>query len=74
MQQPDALISLICRKFVCDKYQGVSYHEIPLAFPETHDEIVRKTEAVLKQYNGGAGARAQRVRMVVVDSIASLPG
>ncbi|GHJ85264.1 hypothetical protein NliqN6_1666 [Naganishia liquefaciens] len=61
-------------KFVCDKYQGVTYHEIPLAFPETHDEIVRKTESVLKEYNGGAGARAQRVRMVVVDSIVSLPG
>jgi hypothetical protein len=61
------------RKFICDKYKGVEYHEIALAFPESHDEIVHKTEAVIKEYNTDS-AKPKRVRMVVVDSIASLPG
>lgn len=56
---------------MCDKYKGVEYLEIPLNFPETHEEIVRKTEGVFKTY---ADAVGKRVRMVVVDSIASNPG
>lgn len=59
------------RKFICDKNEGVDYVEIPLNFPETHDQIVKKTEAALKQYGPGS---KQRVRMVVVDSIVSNPG
>lgn len=61
------------RKFICDKYKGVEYLEIPLALPESHDEIVGKTEAVIKESNTDL-AKPKRVKMVVVDSIASNPG
>lgn len=43
----------------------------------THDEIVAKTEEVLSAYNvkgGGDLKEGKRVRMVVVDGIASMPG
>ncbi|KAI5451918.1 hypothetical protein NCC49_001219 [Naganishia albida] len=58
-------------KYICDKHEGVECVEIPLNFPETHDQIVQKTENVLKKYGPGS---EQRVRMVVIDSIASNPG
>lgn len=73
-------------KHVCDTHDGVRIEIVDVKFPCLHSEIVAATEAVLKKYNkptgatrGGAGANPEglgkeRVRLVVVDSIASAPG
>jgi len=75
-------------KYVCDRNPGVKLETILVEFPCYHSEIIEKTQAVLEKYNqptsnvrGGSeppvavGVNAnERVRMVVIDSIASAPG
>lgn len=74
-------------KHICDKYKGVRIEIVDTPFPCLHSEIVDATEAALAKYNAPTGltrgaeapavARglgAERVRLVVVDSIASAPG
>ncbi|KAL1412461.1 hypothetical protein Q8F55_000206 [Vanrija albida] len=74
-------------KYTCDRNPGIRLEIIQLTFPTTHAEIVEKTEALFKKYNQKAkGPRGdsvpnavavdgkERVRMVVIDSIASNPG
>lgn len=75
-------------KYICDKHPGVKLHVIDLTFPIAHSEIVAQTEAVFAQYNQVAiphfsgiskatplcRANCTRVKMCVVDQIASLPG
>ncbi|EIW69330.1 hypothetical protein TREMEDRAFT_43923 [Tremella mesenterica DSM 1558] len=71
-------------KFICDKYPGVSLEQISITFPCSHEEVVKKTEDVLGRYNQQVnptqleikpvGRGEKRVRMVVVDQIASNPG
>lgn len=74
-------------KYTCDRNPQLRLEVIELTFPTTHAEIVAKTEAVFKKYNQKAKAPRgdsvpkpaavdgkERVRMVVIDSIASNPG
>ncbi|KAL7420902.1 hypothetical protein Q5752_004856 [Cryptotrichosporon argae] len=73
-------------KYICDKHPGVRLEVVDVAFPCAHADVVRQTEAVLSRYNElapldlsglpravGRNVHA-RVRAVVVDQIASLPG
>jgi hypothetical protein len=68
-------------KYICDVHP-VTIQVVDLTFPCPHSEILRKTEEVLERYNEeqpeegkprGKSAK-ERVKMVVVDSIASNPG
>ncbi|KLT45811.1 PLP-dependent transferase, partial [Cutaneotrichosporon oleaginosum] len=73
-------------KHVCDTHEGVRIEVVNTTFPCAHSDIVEATEAVLKKYNKPVSApgdgpvvpqgveKDERVRVVVVDSIASLPG
>lgn len=73
-------------KHLCDRNPGLNLEIIEISFPCSHESIIKKTEEVLAKYNETAtpsytgeskptGRNAhQRVRMVVVDSIASMPG
>lgn len=63
-------------RYTCDANPGVKLVVIPLTFPLPHAEIVRQTEDVFRKYNahGGDAEESGRVRMVVVDGIASNPG
>lgn len=73
-------------KHLCDRNPGLSIETIDLTFPCSHAEILRKTEEVIKKYNEEAtpsytgeskptGRNAHsRIRMMVLDSIASNPG
>lgn len=73
-------------KYVCDRHAGVRLEVIPVTFPTTHAAIVEATAALFRKYNHSvprnydaltgtpAPFRGERVRLVVVDSIASAPG
>lgn len=72
-------------KYVCDRHAGVRLEVIPVAFPMTHAELVGRTRALLSRYNatlpqgyealhGRQGLTGERIRLIVVDSIASAPG
>jgi kynureninase len=75
-------------KHVCDTHEGVRIEVVPTTFPCAHSELVEATEVLLKKYNKPTGAtrggdgpvvsqgvgKDERVRVVVVDSIASVPG
>jgi hypothetical protein len=72
--------------YTCDRNPGVTLDTIQVAFPCSHDKIVKQTEAYLSKWNTEAKqsedgrvnavgrGEHQRVRMVIVDSIASNPG
>lgn len=73
-------------KHLCDRYPKIRLEIIICTFPCLHADIVKATEDVLAKHNkpaaqsGSTPLRAEgvkadeRVRMVVVDSIASVPG
>lgn len=75
-------------KHIADKYEGVRIEIVDVAFPCLHSEIVEATEKALATYNkptglsrGGETAAVargvnekERIKLVVVDSIASAPG
>lgn len=75
-------------KHLCDRNPGIRLEVIITKFPCYHSEIVEATEAVLAKYNKPTGnvrggdapptatglSDKERVRMVVVDGIASVPG
>jgi hypothetical protein len=73
-------------KFTCDQHPEINLDIIDLAFPMSHDAIVKETEKALATYNEPAipnytgqpkaagKTPGDRVRLVVVDSIASNPG
>ncbi|ORY28005.1 pyridoxal phosphate-dependent transferase [Naematelia encephala] len=73
-------------KFICDSNPGVTLEVIDVTFPCSHADVVRKTETVLAKYNkvtkpnytGEARPEGlssdKRVRMLVLDAIASNPG
>jgi kynureninase len=75
-------------KYYCDRHPGIKLEIILVAFPCYHSQILKQTEDVLAKYNkpasnvrGGSepaiavGVTAnERVRMLVIDSIASTPG
>jgi hypothetical protein len=73
-------------KHICDRDTGVTLHEIELTFPLPHKEIVRRFEGVLSEYNENAKPsytgepkatgrnQNKRVRLAVIDTIASNPG
>lgn len=73
-------------KFYCDMIPEINLDIINLTFPCSHQTIVNQTEELLGQWNEvnptqGDGSHAPkgkkdegRVRLVVVDSIASNPG
>ncbi|GMK58918.1 hypothetical protein CspeluHIS016_0603600 [Cutaneotrichosporon spelunceum] len=75
-------------KCVCDRNPGVKLEIILVDLPCYHSEIVEKTEAVFAKYNKPTGntrggsepavatgvSAKERVRLVVVDSISSMPG
>lgn len=68
-------------KCVCDRNPGVTIEVVDLVFPITHEEIVRKTRALLDKYNipstrdaGPKGKTADKhVSLAVIDSISSNP-
>jgi hypothetical protein len=72
-------------KHVCDT-QPVTIQVVNLTFPCSHASIIQKTREMLEKYNeavdpeqsGDACATGkqtnQRVRMVIVDTVASNPG
>jgi hypothetical protein len=73
-------------KHLCDRIAGLKLEIIDVTFPCSYKAILEKTEEVVQRYNKPASpnysgeARPtgqtpnERVRMVVVDSIASMPG
>jgi hypothetical protein len=73
-------------KFYCDMNPEINLDIINLTFPCSHQTIINQTEELLSQWNEvnpteGDGAHTPkgkkeggRVKMVVVDSIASNPG
>jgi selenocysteine lyase/cysteine desulfurase len=65
-------------RYLCDANPGVTLEVIPLEFPEcTHEEILRRTEEVVKKYNkkrGEEGEGGGRVKMVMIDGMSSMPG
>ncbi|BEI83739.1 hypothetical protein CcaverHIS002_0403430 [Cutaneotrichosporon cavernicola] len=75
-------------KCICDRNPGVKLEIILVDLPCYHSEIIENTEAVFAKYNKPTGKTRggsepavatgvndkERVRLVVVDSIASMPG
>ena len=73
-------------KHLCDRIPGLSLEVIDLTFPCSHADVLRETEEVIKKYNVPATpsytgepqptgqSPHSRVRMMVLDSIASNPG
>jgi len=73
-------------KHICDRDRGVSLHEIEITFPCPHSDIVKKFEEVVSKYNEPAKPsytgepkptgrnQNNRVRLAVIDTIASNPG
>lgn len=73
-------------KHLCDRQAGLSLEVVDLTFPCSHAEVLRKTEEVIQRYNvpatpsytGEPKPTGQtpnsRVRMMILDSIASNPG
>ena len=73
-------------KYICDRHDDVTIEHVDLTFPCPHSEVIAKTEAMLEKYNHATGPRHafnghpegkshdKRVRMVLVDTIASNPG
>ena len=72
-------------KFYCDMNPEINLEIINLTFPCSHDTIIKQTEEALAKWNevnpteGDEGDNPKgtgdgRVRLVVVDSIASNPG
>ncbi|KAK4684179.1 hercynylcysteine S-oxide lyase, partial [Tremellales sp. Uapishka_1] len=69
-------------KYLCDRNAKLSLEIVDVVFPCSHASIVEKTQAVLEKYNKATTDSAhavgntagERVRMVVVDGIASMPG
>jgi hypothetical protein len=54
-------------------------HVVKIKFPTTHKAMIEETEAAIASFNelssdGAVGKGEQRVRMVIVDAIASNPG
>lgn len=73
-------------KYLCDRHPAISMRVIQLDMPVTHQSIIDTTAAALKElnqlaipnYTGRPKARGidvgERVRMVLMDHIASVPG
>ena len=73
-------------KHLCDRHPDIRLEVVPVLLPCSHGDITAQTESVLKKYNQQAApnytgmskpsgiSTKERVRMVIVDSIASNPG
>lgn len=73
-------------KYICDRNAGVRLEVIPVTFPTTHQDLIDRTASVFRTYNHSvphnyhplsgkpAPFASERIRLVVVDSIASAPG
>jgi hypothetical protein len=73
-------------KFYCDMHPEINLDIVDLTFPCSHEEIVRKAEEAIEKWNEPAITNYTgqptpnpktpdgRVRIVIVDSIASNPG
>jgi hercynylcysteine S-oxide lyase len=73
-------------KYQCDRHPNIRLESIEIVFPASHAEIIAKTEEVLKKLNKEAKPNytgtpkpegnvvGERVKMVIVDQIASNPG
>lgn len=73
-------------KHICDRNRNVKIEVIEIDFPCSHSSIVAKTEQLLSKYNELAKpsytgeskptghSPHERVRMIIIDSIASMPG
>jgi len=73
-------------KHLCDRNPALTLEEIEITFPCAHAEIVRKFEEVVSKYNEPAKPsytgepkpmgtdQNKRVRLAVIDTIASNPG
>ena len=73
-------------KRICDEHPAMTLEIIPNNQPCPHSTVVKKTEEVLAKYNEVVGDESslevnprdkkpgQRVRLLLIDSIASNPG